>query len=688
MLEKVFLQILNMSYIGSIVVLFILAARILLKKAPKKFSYLLWAVALFRLIVPVSFESIVSLIPVNPAPIPNDIMYNPSPQINTGVSNIDHSISSSLPVADATASVNPMQVWIFIGSLLWIIGTVVLLIYGMVSLMRMTRKLNHATYEKENIYHSVNVETPFVLGLIQPKIYLPASLSESERKYILLHEQTHIKRFDHVIRFISYLVLCIHWFNPFVWIAFWLSGKDMEMSCDESVISQLGHGVKKEYSQSLLNLATGKRNLRMTPLAFGEGDTKGRIKNILRYKEPKFWVAIVAVIAVVVISIGLINDPQDKQLSIEDYANQFIDETIAANDTDDYYFKIIDRKITKLEKIASIDELLPTGTLEIWSLEYRLKPEDMSKIILAGGMNEVNGWITEETSMGKPLLVFSYEHSTPQFLGPIWSGEAELSTLAGQETALRIFLEKSGMVSRETYSGNHIVIQFPLSTGETCQLLLSQPVIQGDHGIWCVERWMDGNGSVYYVTPKTDIRLTEYFQKLQDEVDQGHKPWLMDPLQVAIEWINNDLGQNVSLDELELKYSATVKDFMVTPVSHFIGFISDFETAKYSKPYFHLDQIEWLTLEDNERLEELNIDPNEDMPNGFYIHNPHNYPMFFQVTEDTKYNIIVLGEEVTHKSVNMEDFIKHLEQFSDFTPPFWVTTKDGYVQDITEQYVP
>lgn len=688
MLEKVFLQVLNMSYIGSIVIAFILAARLLLKKAPKKYSYILWAVALIRLFVPISFESVLSLIPVNPTPISNNVLYDISPNINTGMPNIDESISGSLPTVDVVASVNPMQVWIFLGSLLWISGIVVLLIYGIVSLRRMKDKLKNANCEKGNIYRSNNVETPFVLGLIQPKIYLPASLSKEEREYILLHEQTHIKRLDHIIRFISYLVLCIHWFNPLVWVAFWLSGKDMEMSCDESVISQLGHGVKKDYSQSLLNLATGTRSFRMTPLAFGEGDTKGRVKNILKYKKPQFWVVIAAAIAVVVIGIGLMNDPQEKQLSIEDYAEQYIEETIAAYDTDNYYFKIDERKITKLEKIATIEGLMPAKILEIWSLEYRLKPEDMSKIILAGGMNEENGWITEDSNMGKPILVFAYEGSVPEFLGVIWNGEADFATPAGQETALRIFLETRGMLPKETYSGNHIVVKFPLSTGETCQLLLSQPIVRGDHGIWCVERWMDGNGTVYYVTPKTDSRLIDYFQELQNEVDQGHKPGLIDPLQVAIEWINNDLGQNVSLDELEPEYSATVKDFLVTPVSRFIGFISKFETEKLSKPYFHLDQIEWLTLADGERLEELNIDPDTDMLGGFYIYNPNNYPMYFQVTEDTTYNVIELGEEVTHKSVSMEEFVKHLEQFSDFASPFWVTTKDGYVQDITEQYVP
>ncbi|MFZ7131782.1 MAG: M56 family metallopeptidase [Eubacteriales bacterium] len=313
MLEKIFLQVINMSYIASIVIVFILVARLLLAKAPKKYSYILWAVALVRFIVPISFESVLSLIPVNPTPVSNDILYDVSPNINTGMPNIDQSISGLLPEADVVTSVNPMQIWIFIGSLIWILGIAILLVYGIVSFIRMKGNLKNANCVMDNIYQSDNVTTPFVLGLFQAKIYLPTSLSDAEKDYIVLHEQTHIRRFDHVIRFISYLALCIHWFNPLVWIAFWLSGKDMEMSCDESVINQLGYSVKKDYSQSLLNLATGRTKFGLTPLAFGEGDTKKRIKNIINFKKPKFYVLIITLAILIFMSIGLLSNPKNEE---------------------------------------------------------------------------------------------------------------------------------------------------------------------------------------------------------------------------------------------------------------------------------------------------------------------------------------------------------------------------------------
>jgi beta-lactamase regulating signal transducer with metallopeptidase domain len=692
MLEDLLLQVINMSFIGGIVILFILIARIILNKTPKIFSYSLWAVALLRLIVPFSFESILSLIPINPEPVSRDILFNQVPQINTGITQIDSFVNSSIPAGAGAVyeSVSPMQVWITTGSALWIAGLLTLLIYSLITFLELKRKLQSAAHDGDNVYISSQIETPFVLGIIKPKIYLPVALTASEKEYIILHERTHIKRFDHVFKVIGFLTLCIHWFNPLVWIAFYVSGKDMEMSCDESVIRQLGEGVKKDYSSSLLALATGRRLLGATPLAFGEGDTKGRIKNVINYKKPVFWVVVVAIIAVLAIGVGLMSNPQAKQLSVEEHAEQYVKEIIKGYENADYQaFKVVEHKITSLNKLATFEDLYDVP-VELWTIEYRLKPDNIQNVMFAGGMNEIDGWITEDSSMGKPILVFSYQNAKPQLLGHIWTAEAGLSKPAQQETALRVFLENKGLLPRETYAGNHIVVKFSLSTGESSQLFLSQPVEQGDQGIWCVERWMDGNGGVYHVTPETDNMITEYYKELQTEADNGQKQWLLDPLQVAKEFINNYMGQvQVTTNDLNLQYTATVEDFMQTPESHFIGFISNFKIDETPTPYFHLEQIEWLTSDDTERLKELNIDPDKDMPNGFYIHNPKRDPMFLQVGENTQFNIINWGESITHKSVTIEEFKEYLEQYySDFVPPFRVVTKGGYVQSITEQYVP
>lgn len=313
MLDKIFLQILNMSFTASFVILFVLIARLLLKRLPKVFSYALWGVVLFRLVFPFSFESIFSLLPAKANPISQDIVYAAVPAIDTGIPAINHTVNPLLSAATPYASVNPLQIWVFIGSIIWILGIAALLVYSIISLLKLQKRLKRAVHERENIFLAEQLDTPFVMGIVHPKIYLPATLADEEKQYILLHEQVHIRRLDHVVKILSFFVLCLHWFNPLVWVAFFVSAKDMEMSCDEAVIKQLGNDIKKGYSSSLLILATGRRIIGGTPLAFGEGDTKGRIKNVLHYKKPAFWVALVTVVVVICIAVGLMTNPKDEK---------------------------------------------------------------------------------------------------------------------------------------------------------------------------------------------------------------------------------------------------------------------------------------------------------------------------------------------------------------------------------------
>lgn len=310
-MDKLFLQIINMSITASYVILFVMVVRLLLKKFPKIFSYMLWTVVLFRLICPFSFEGIFSLIPAN-IHVSQDIVYASKPEINSGITVVDSAVNNLLPPTNPVASVNPMQIWIVIGESLWLMGIAILLVYSIYTTVKLYRNLRKATYIADNIYQMDKIKTPFVFGIIRPKIYLPTHLSETEMSYILLHEQTHIKRFDHIIKPISFLVTCIHWFNPLVWTAFFLMGEDMELSCDERVVKQMGSNIKKEYSASLLSMSTGKRIVGGCPLSFGENNTKGRIKNVLNYKRPTLWVVIIVVIAILIVITGLMTNPKPK----------------------------------------------------------------------------------------------------------------------------------------------------------------------------------------------------------------------------------------------------------------------------------------------------------------------------------------------------------------------------------------
>lgn len=317
---KVFLNVLNMSITSSYVILFMLLARIILKKAPKIFSYSLWAVVLFRLICPFSLSSTLSLFSFvkqnTMEHIPADIGYMSHPKVSLGIKTVDNLVNGSLPAAAQYTSVYPMQLILAAASLIWIIGIITLVVYSVVSYVLLKRKISTAMLISDNIFESENVKSPFVLGLITPKIYLPINLKESERGYILMHEQTHIKRLDYLIKPFAFFVMCFHWFNPLVWISFILMNHDMEMSCDESVLNRMGKNIKKDYSNSLLSFAAHKNMINGSPLAFGESNVNGRIKNVLSYKKPGFWLIAAAVILVMVFSMGLVTNPKSNRQNL------------------------------------------------------------------------------------------------------------------------------------------------------------------------------------------------------------------------------------------------------------------------------------------------------------------------------------------------------------------------------------
>jgi beta-lactamase regulating signal transducer with metallopeptidase domain len=299
---RLFIAVLNMSFTGAFVIAVICAARLPLKRAPKIASYCLWAVAGFRLVFPFSFESVISLIPFNARPIPADIATQAVPRIESGVS---EAIGSMLSPVVPAANVNPMQIWTAIGAYVWLIGAALMIAYGIVSYVLLKRKMRNAANLTANIYEAENIKSPFLLGIVIPRIYLPTGLSAKEREHVVLHERTHIKRRDYLVKLFAFFVLCLHWFNPLVWAAFLLMGADMEMSCDERVLRETGTEVKKDYSLSLLSLAAAERRVvAVSPLAFGEGGIKGRINNVLNFKKPSRWIVVASVTLVAVLSVG------------------------------------------------------------------------------------------------------------------------------------------------------------------------------------------------------------------------------------------------------------------------------------------------------------------------------------------------------------------------------------------------
>ncbi len=308
---SIFLDVLNMSYIASYVIICVLVIRLMLKGAPKIISYSLWSVVAFRLVIPFSFESVMSIVPkgINAKPIPSDIVYQQTPQINTGIGSVDNFVSGSLPGASIEGSINPLQIYEFFGTIIWVVGICVIVGYSIISFIKLKNQLKEARYLEKNIYEVGKLETPFVFGIIKPLIYLPSDLGEEEKRYIIRHEEIHIERKDYLVKIFAFVLLAIYWFNPLVWVAFVLMNSDMEFSCDERVLKEVGGDIKKMYATSLLSLATEKSVYKSSPIAFGEGNVKSRIKNVLQYKKPKFWIVIVSIIVVIILGVGLMSNP-------------------------------------------------------------------------------------------------------------------------------------------------------------------------------------------------------------------------------------------------------------------------------------------------------------------------------------------------------------------------------------------
>jgi len=585
--SNLFINVLNMSVTASFAALIVIFVRLLLRKSPKIFSYALWAVVWFRLLCPFSFESTLSLLHVQSS-MPSSIiaLADPAAGLEGRGLAINQSAETALTVANHLPEANYMGAAVNIAAAVWLVGIALILGYSIISYWKLKRRVFAATLTKDNIFETDQIQTPFVFGFFRPRIYIPAGVEEKELEYILKHEQVHIKRKDYIIKPVAFLAATLHWFNPLIWLCYFLMSKDMEMSCDEEVIRQSKEDIRKSYSRSLLSLSM-KQSGFLAPLAFGESNVKARIKNILNYKKPGFWVICLACILVVAVSVVLAANPSNKSqnpslasadkfleyktdyvgdaskvgniiwllnfpekieydyfelhtdnapygitvhfktdASTKDYyaaalnqapfkknaiimfslignadylnfdlndgensyivkytreqadaaigkdvrkfavdQNKFslllkmLDDLEKSNfnpivsfaweviDRDIEYYeedlkvKIVDSKITRLEPTANFDDLA-NETIEVYALEYRLLPEDLSKVVLAGGMEvDENGWLKETNSMGSPLLVVTQGEGQMKFLGLVLTGTAVEE--GGLKTAVKRLLEKN-----------------------------------------------------------------------------------------------------------------------------------------------------------------------------------------------------------------------------------------------------
>ncbi len=319
-METFFLIVLNRSISASWLILIVVVIHSLLKKIPKWLSCLLWAVVAIRLICPFSFESTLSLIP-SAETISRDSLYDQEPSIHSGIPVLNSTVNPILADSFAPmpgASINPLQVWALIGAYIWLIGVVILLVYATISYVRLRKRVEVSLNINDNVWICDDIQTPFILGIIKPRIYLPSVLNEIQHTYVVAHEVAHLRRCDHWWKPLGYLLLTIYWFNPLCWVAYILLCRDIELACDERVISKMDKKDRVIYSEVLLSCSVPRKRIMACPLAFGEVSVKERINTILDYKKPMFWLMLVSVAIYIVVAICFLTNPVKGSISLKD----------------------------------------------------------------------------------------------------------------------------------------------------------------------------------------------------------------------------------------------------------------------------------------------------------------------------------------------------------------------------------
>lgn len=481
-ITTLFIKVLNLSLSAGWIVLFVLALRLLLKKAPKWINCLWWLLVGLRLVFPFSIESIFSLIPSSEVVSP-DIIYSQTPSISTGIPAFNTVVNPIISESFAPSfenSVNPLQVVAIISSYVWLLGLAVMLIYALVCYVLLKRKMRFAVKSEGNIYESENVESPFILGIIRPKIYLPFGLSAENRNHIIAHEKAHLKRKDHLIKPIAFLILSVYWFNPLMWVAYVLLCRDIELACDEKAVKDFETEKRREYSLALLENSTHRRIIAACPLAFGEVGVKQRIKSVMNYKKPAFWVIVVALIASVVASVCLLTNPVTADDIKEGYylerdriyserVTDYVTENIYGVDfAETPYLYIIENGITmdvgELQKSDLDNERLD-------SFNFLAMAPELDRITVA---YVVRNWDNEETHKNCTLhyLVkteFDEYYMIKAFAPTLWldgiineKGEAQIGEV-GQITVKNI--RKLGYLGKN-YKENTVIHEYTSHTSE------------------------------------------------------------------------------------------------------------------------------------------------------------------------------------------------------------------------------
>lgn len=433
-MAEIFQKALNMSIAAGWLILAVIALRLLLRRAPKRFRLLLWAVVGLRLALPWSIESALSLIP-SAQTLPEGIMLERAPVLDTGISALNGAINPGFTAAftpELGVSANPLQVLLPIAAAFWMLGAAAMLLWALVSWLRLRKRVREAVRLEENVYEG-EIASPFVLGLFRPRIYLPFSLENGERELVLAHERAHITAGDHIIKPLGWLLLAAHWYNPLVWLAYALFCRDIELACDERVVRGLSLSDRADYSQALLDLSRPRGGVRACPLAFGESSVKGRVKSVLSYKKPVFWLVLLAVVVCVGAAVCFLTDPKEEAEPVDDgdggvvisarleenFPVQVLDYAFACTEEmaeELSYLGLKSAELTDLSCYAEV-EAPEGGTLLLFRLGARFELAEPESVAPAGGMVIEDGWLTRPDSGGDRFMLLLRDGDDWRFIG-------------------------------------------------------------------------------------------------------------------------------------------------------------------------------------------------------------------------------------------------------------------------------
>lgn len=680
-MEGIFIKLVNMSITAGWLILAVVAFRFLLRRAPRWIVCLLWALVAVRLLCPVSLESALSMVPSRET-IRQDIAVSDAPAIDSGVAFLDGAVNSVLEGSFAPtpeASVNPLQIGISLASVLWAAGVAAMLVYAAAGYFRLWRRVRTAVRAEGDLYRSEFVDTPFILGVIRPRIYLPSHMEEATASYVTDHERAHIKRGDHLWKPFAYLLLSVYWFQPLCWLAYALLCRDIELACDERVIRGYDSHQRKMYSEALLACSVNRRTVAACPLAFGEVGVKKRVKTVLNYKRPAFWIVTAAAAVCIAAAVCFLTDPVQQDTDSADASNT----------------------VNVLDRLSQVDwDEIRGRNLTVDG------DKDWTDIVCIGKIPEKNITVygyNDQECFGQGVAVeiddnmyyFDWVYAAPRALLPdcYWNesdGELQIALkvytgtgVSAQE--LHVLRYRDGTLADSEFNlGDYSGIlaqciqsaydsrtrQLTLTDRRTGKELCAVEISGENKDITGIEAGMI---SEFILGDSISLQVEPgcFYEGEAAAVYQDNMPVLKAEVMVS----ENGDGPAFDLGEFY-----AVQNGETSRIMYYIRSVEGRNLA--------VDTVEWVEVPGS-RASQLGLDE-DDAPSGFVLYNEEEKTQVYPLADDCTCTVLDWKNNYEKKDVTADEMLGHrlLDERDAAQIPYLLTITDGEIVSLSEQYVP